>query len=379
MKIPNRQTPFVGIDCLPLPRHFSGAAKYILHLTRSLLRAPRDFPLAILCRPRHTGLFAAYLKPADKLVTVSVRNRAQFLWRYEFSLPKLLRRQKIHIFHATHYLCPPASPYYKTVSTFHDMGFVRFPYWYSPLKTLYFKRKIPVFLNRADRIVAVSRNTRDDIVNAFPQTAAKIQVLHPGTDHLDMDKIPSTASDPPFILSVNSFEKRKDIAFLLEVFNRLKREYFLPHRLILVGQPGNDGKNILRAQRKSPFASDIDIRISIPDEELIRLYQSADMFVSASNFEGFGFTPFEALRFGLPTFLYRHAVVEELLPRHPYILDHKEPEKWAALIAGAFLKNYSEKFSAFPAVQLTWRNCARQVCELYRSLLNERIPISVSG
>lgn len=379
MNSPNRQTPFVGIDCLSLPRHFSGAAKYILHLTRNILQSRRDLPLAVLCRPQHIALFADYLSPQDKLVPLTVRSRAQLLWRYEFSLPKLLQREQIRIFHATHYLCPPAGPHYQTISTFHDMGFVRFPHWYPRIKMLYFKRKIPVFLNRASRIIAVSRNTGKDIVAAYPRTASKVEVLHPGTDHLEAAGIRASRPAQPFILSVNSYEKRKDISFLLKVFNRLKKKYFLPHRLILVGQPGNDYQNILRARQKSPCAADIELRKSIPDRELIRLYQTADMFISASSFEGFGFTPFEALRFGLPTFLFRHAVVEELLPRHPYILEHKEPEQWAALIATAFLKNYPEKFPAFPAAQLTWRNCARQVCEIYQSMRNERTATIVPG
>ncbi len=364
---------FVGMDCLPMPEHFSGAAYYILYLTRSLLRLDPPFPVAIFCKPSHQHLFRPYLRSRDKLIPVPVKNRAWRLAFYEYGLAPMLIREKVLLFYATHYICPPPHPRYRLITTVHDLGFRLHPHFYPLIKRWYFGRRIRTFLHRANAIVAVSHSTAEAIARLFPRYAARTTVIYPGTDHLlgavsdAGDEGADSAATPPsfpYILAVNTFEKRKNIPFIVRVFELLKQQYHLPHRLVLIGHPANGYAAIRRAVKNSLFRSHILMKNSVSISELRRYYRGADMFINASEYEGFGFTPFEAIRFGCPVFLYRNNTVEEILGDHPGILDHLDAPRWAAGIARAYLDNFPCRIPEDRLKPLTWQAAAGKTLHL---------------
>lgn len=368
---------FVGIDALALPTVFSGAAYYIYHLTKSLLEIPRPFPMAVFCRPPHRPLFADLLRPGDKLISIPLKRRAARLYFYEFQLKPLLIKENIRVFYATHYICPPAGAQYCLISTFHDMGFLLFPQFYPLLKRLYFGRRMKTFLSRCHRVVAISRSTAETIRQLFPEYASRVVVIYPGADHLLDAHTPAPPSPrvaPPFILAVNTFEVRKNIPFIIRLFNHLKSTRRLAHRLLLVGQPANGYKEILGEIRRSPFRSEIVLASAIPAEELSFYYRHCDFFLNASEYEGFGFTPFEALSHGSPAFLYKNNTVAEFLGDHPYIFEHLEVELWAAQIEQEMAVSFRGKITPAAIGNLSWQNTARATLQLLEQAISMGEP-----
>lgn len=368
---------FVGIDALALPAVFSGAAYYIYHLTKSLLETSRPFPIAVFCRPQHRPLFAGLLRPGDKIIPVPLERRAARLYFYEFKLKSLLIKENIRVFYATHYICPAADARYYLVSAFHDMGFLLFPRFYPLLKRLYFGRRMRTFLSRSDRVVAISRSTAAAIGSLFPEYAPRVAVIYPGTDHLLDADAPAPLSprvEPPFILAVNTFEVRKNIPFIIRLFNHLKSTRRLAHRLLVVGQPANGYKKILAEIRRSPFRRDIVLASAIPAEELSFYYRHCDFFLNASEYEGFGFTPFEALSHGCPAFLYKNNAVAEFLGDHPYIFEHLEVELWAERIGQEMAASFRGKIAPETIRNLSWQNTARETRQLLEQVISTGEP-----
>lgn len=366
------QHSFVGYDCLSLPANFSGAGYYIYYLARELLQHIRDFPVAVLCKPSHADLFSPYLQSGDKLIPIPLTNRIHRLSFYELGLKKVLIREKIELFHGTHYLCPPRSSNYKIVTTFHDMGFFLHPNYYPVSKRLFFRKRMGAFLNRSERITTVSKSTREAIVHFFPEYGSKISVVYPGADHLMNENIQPDSSanlNRPFILAVNSFEKRKNIPFVINVFDYLKRNYGIGHQLLVVGHPANDFKHVTREINQSRFSADIHVRLSIPLKQLVHHYQNADFFINASSYEGFGFSPLEAINYQLPTFLYRNEVVKELLDDHPYAFTGWDVEVWAKYIFEEMQNNFANKITPEKIKPFTWNHTATKFIELYEQMI----------
>ncbi len=363
-------TFFIGIDCLALPGHYSGAGYFMYYLVRALGRVPRPFRLKVFCKPRHAPLLQAVLAPHDELVVVPLRNRAHLLAYYELALPRKLSQEKVALFHATHYLTPPARSHYRLITTVHDMGFFLFPDKYPFAKRLYFRKRFRAFLERADRIWTVSHSTRRSVQQFFPEFHWKLVTIYPGVDHLDeVEVCPHLRMEKPYLLSVNTIEVRKNIQFLIRVFNRLKKEFIPDLRLVIVGYPANGYRRVQRAYRASPYREDIQFLMGISLPELKTLYRNALCFVSASEYEGFGFTPFEAIREGIPAFLFQNNTVSEILGSHPYHFAHLDETYWAVSMGRAYQQGLPERGRCSRIAHLTWRETAHRAVQLYGSVL----------
>lgn len=374
------QESYIGIDCLSLPENFSGAGYYMYYLTLESLQLNRSFPIAVFCKPKHSHLFAPYLKFADKLVPIPLKNRIHRLFFYEYGLEEHLIKEKVKLFHATHYFCPPRNKNYKIITTFHDMGFFLYPDYYPFLKRSFFRNRMKTFLNRSDRIIAISKSTRNTILKFFPDFEKKVSVIYPGVDHLLKENIKSISYQKfkgPFILAVNSFEKRKNILFIIKLFNLLKKNYCTNHKMIIIGHTANGYQQILKEKEESIFSPDIHILKSVPIEQVDYFYRNSEFFINASSYEGFGFSPFEAINYNLPTFLFKNQVIAELLNHHPYIFTNLNEGIWAEHIYNEFQNGFANKISPKAINSLTWKNSAQQSFELFhQSIFGEEVAVA---
>jgi glycosyltransferase involved in cell wall biosynthesis len=361
---------YIGIDCIALPNGISGAANYIQNLVQSLLSSDRSFPIAVICKPAHERAFKKHLRAGDKLIKVPLNNRLHQLLFYEYKLSKLLINENIKVFHATHYITPPRNRNYKIITTFHDMGFILHPEYYPLIKKLYFGNRMLTFISRSDIVMAVSEATGDSITEIFPESHSKLKVIYPGVNHFSSNG--SSGRKKKYLLTVNSLEKRKNIPFLIKVFNLLKSKYNLEHQFIVVGNQTNDFQNVMAEYNRSKYKNDIEVLHSISDSELANLYQNADLFLNASTFEGFGFTAFEAIRFSCPSIMYSSNVLKKVIEYHPYLLNNLDVQTWTDLIARELSLEFPNKIDPSLIENFTWQNSVEKTINLYSELLNHR-------
>ncbi len=169
-------------------------------------------------------------------------------------------------------------------------------------------------VRRADRIVTPSVHTATDLVKTLNIHTAKIVISPNGLDpkRFHFDSIGITDADDnferPVILHVGSEVRRKNISVVLEVFQRLRREF--PRAvLIRVGEPiANTKKRIaaLGLQHCVVYQSNCS------DARLARLYRQADLFLFPSNYEGFGLPVLEAMAAGCPVVASNAASLPEV-------------------------------------------------------------------
>jgi len=360
---------YIGIDCIALPNKFSGAAYYIINFTRNVLKSERSFPVIVFCKPAHKIIFEAWLNHGDKIITIPLKNRAQQLFFYEFQLRQLLEDEHVILFQAMHYICPQQSKKYRIVTTFHDLGFLLFPKNYPVAKRIYFGKRLKIFLNRSDMVIAVSQPTKNSLAAHFPQFNNKTKVIYPGVDHFENgSRNPDTDK---FILTVNSFEKRKNIPFLIRLFENLKNKYNLPHKFIIIGHPNNGYSEIIETVNKTVYKDEIIIRKSVNENELIRHYRQADFFLNASEYEGFGFTSFESIYQSCPSFIYQTEVTKSIFGNHKYLIENYAIDEWSEKIINELQNGFAEKISKQQLAHLTWEMNAEKTITWYNTMLEK--------
>jgi len=158
-------------------------------------------------------------------------------------------------------------------------------------------------VQQADKIIAVSGNTKRDIMRFFPLAEEKITVINPGVESLPLNQ--SSAKDAlkdldlpeKYFVYVGTLEPRKNIDSLIKAFDRYHKEYPDVH-LVIVGAKGWVYNNLLRQIKKRPFIHYLNY-VASPAKDA--LYYMSQGLIWPSFYEGFGFPPMEAISYGVPT------------------------------------------------------------------------------
>lgn len=186
----------------------------------------------------------------------------------------------------------------KKVVTIHDLIFVRYPQYYS-----FFDRKIHFWkfkkaADSADKIIAISEQTKRDIIRYLKVPETKIEVIYQGCHHAfkeqqspELMKAVKEKFKLPerFILNVGTIEDRKNLLNVVKAISGTE----IP--LVVVGRKTKYYQKIERFLKKNKMEKQVLFLEGVSMDELACLYKLADIFVYPSFFEGFGIPVIEAL------------------------------------------------------------------------------------
>jgi len=218
----------------------------------------------------------------------------------QFKLGKDAQQQNADIFHGLSGELPlkwDKNPIKKIV-TIHDLIFVRYPQYYS-----FFDRKIHLWkfkkaAHSADQIIAISEQTKRDIIEFLKIPENKIEVIYQGCHHAfkehqtdeQIQKTKEKFNLPErFILNVGTIEDRKNL------FNVVKSIKDTDIPLVVVGKKTKYYRKIASFIQKNKMQKQVYFLEGVAMEELAIIYKLADIFVYPSLFEGFGIPIIEAL------------------------------------------------------------------------------------
>ncbi len=227
------------------------------------------------------------------------------VWR-SFFLAGLLEKKRLDLYHGLTNELP--SGIHKTgmkkVVTIHDLIFLRYPQYYKPVDRKIYLQKVKYACKVADRIIAVSTQTRKDIIRFLNVDPEKISVVFQGISPLFFED-PKTKSEElrkkyhlpeRYILSVGTLEQRKN------QLNLLKAVYVgnLDISIVLVGKHTRYAGGLREFAVRHGMEKKVIMVGQVPDEDLPGLYRSALLMVYISEFEGFGLPVIEAMASGCP-------------------------------------------------------------------------------
>lgn len=257
------------------------------------------------------------------------------------------------------------------VVTIHDMIHEILPEAFSPHDPTAQRKKL--FAERADRIIAISQKTKDDIVEILGIDPDRIDVIYHGCSALPAPPEGSSRSGlpPRYLLFVGRREAYKNFdRFFSGVAPLLKRDSTL--HLICVG-----GGSWTQTEQQNITAAGLQNRIHqqyADDRELARLYRYAEAFVFPSYYEGFGLPILEAFTCGAPVVCARASCFEEIGgDACAYFDPHDAADIESAVLAvignaekrAEMLLRGKKRAAAF-----TWQKAAVQTLETYRKALN---------
>lgn len=202
----------------------------------------------------------------------------------------------------------------KTVITLHDLGFERFPEAYSFWQRIYLRFVYKWATRHALKIIAISKFTKEELINLYKADPQKIEVIYLGYDNsifypIDNRKridqiLEQYGIKKPYILYVGRLEKKKNVTNLIKALQEISSIH-----LVLVGQPGYGYNKIKNLKLKIKNLIEIGY---VSHQDLPYLYSGAECFVYPSLYEGFGLPILEAMACGCPVVASNTSSIQEI-------------------------------------------------------------------
>lgn len=220
----------------------------------------------------------------------------------------------------------------RAVATVHDLGWQVHPELYDRRLRLMYRALFPWVVRRADRFIAVSRYTADDLVRRAGLPASRIDVVYHGLDpafQMPPDGLPPATDEGPYLLAVGGVSPRKNTRRLIEAFThwRARGGHRAGYRLLITGTSLDPGF----ARNGAPLPAGVSLLGYVDKAELPRLYARAAAFAYPGIYEGFGLPIIEAMASGAPVLTSTSGAAPEIAGGAALLVD---PFDVAAIEAG---------------------------------------------
>lgn len=300
----------IAIDYTPGITQRAGIGRYTRSLTQALAQVDTDDQFTLFSSEPATAEYGFPKAPNMRGRVVGVGNRAAtILWqRLNLPIPAELVMGRADVLHGPDYILPPALRVPRVV-TIHDLAFLTNPECAVPALAEYLTHVVPRSLRRADRVIADSQRTADDLVERLNVPPEKIRVIHLGMDTVFTDARDAEAEgelrerlglSQPFILAVGTIEPRKNYRNLIAAFAKATREPDGPPLLVIAGRKGWLYEGVFAAVDDFDVRDRVRFLDFIADRDLPTLYRAATALAMPSIYEGFGIPVVEAMASGTP-------------------------------------------------------------------------------
>jgi glycosyltransferase involved in cell wall biosynthesis len=261
----------------------------------------------------------------------------------------------------------------RCVATVHDLGWQAHPELFDRNLRWMYRLLFPWVVRRADRFIAVSRYTADDLIRRAGVPASRIDVVYHGLDPIFTpagDAPPPPTSRQPYILAVGGVSPRKNTRRLIQAFARWRERggHREAYRLLITGASRDrefvDGGGSLPAG--------VELLGYVDKAELPRLYSGAAVFLYPGIYEGFGLPIIEAMACGAPVVTSRTGAVPEIAGDAAILVDPYAVESIEAGIEQATIPEEAARLreQGHRRTRLfDWSDAANATVEVYRRLL----------
>jgi glycosyltransferase involved in cell wall biosynthesis len=362
----------VAIDARLLAYQQAGTASYIRGILTGLGRLA-DAP--------EVTVVASRRRPDDE----SFSEIGRFLsvtpchHRYErWSLGLELATLAVDVVHSPDFIPPRRfGRHWARVITVHDLAFLKQPELVTPESRAYYGQVFTA-TRVADRIIAVSRATRDDLLDLVSESLeSKIAVIPEGVNSC-FQPIERTAAreqvrdrfgvERPYILFVGTIEPRKNLPTLLEAFRKLQASMGTGSvELVLAGARGWLADEVEDLARS--FGGSVRLVGRVTTPELVALYNAALVLTLVSLDEGFGLPAIEAMACGTPVLATRVGALPEIVGDTGLLVDPRDVdaihEQLRCLVGDSNLRQSLANRGRLRAAGYQWRAVAERTLRIY--------------
>ncbi len=357
----------------------AGLGRYARSLVEALIEEMELPPTLFYNRTSRAQLFPEWQRMPQRSIRMGYKPWRMLVWQGQLTRLSFKRLvPDATLFHATEHLLMPLHDV-PTVMTVHDLIFRLFPQHHKRLNYWFLNLAMPLFVRRADAIIAISQATKNDLIRYYGTPDRKITVVHeaaaphfrPVSDS-EVARVREKYHLPErFLLAVGTIEPRKNLTRLAECLARLRRD---DRRLclVVVGAKGWLYEEFFTRVEELGLGDAVRMPGYVPDDDLPAVFRAALVYVMASVYEGAGLPVLEAMACGVPVISSHTSSMPELGADvahyfNPYDIDNMT-DVLRAVLNDKELRAEMSAAGPTRAARFSWQRTARQTLDVYRSV-----------
>jgi glycosyltransferase involved in cell wall biosynthesis len=368
----------IGIDARMYGVGFTGIGRYISELIKNLARLDNEHEFTVfMCKEAYDS----FVPPNERFKKVPA-DFPHYSFSEQFGFLGAINKEKPDLMHFTHFNAPI---FYNrpSVVTIHDLTLSFFPgkKMTSRIERLAYHIVMHNIAGKAKKIIAVSNNTKRDIIKVLKVPAEKIEVIYNGvspkfggiepTPRHDIIKKPGLSK--PYFLYTGVWRDHKNIVGMIRAFNEFNKEIGGQYNLVITGSYNPTYREVPDTIKELGIGNDVILAGLVSDPDLLALYKNALAYVFPSFYEGFGLPPLEAMQCGTPVIASKTSATPEICGEgnalffDPYsIEDMKKAMRIIATdpsVRQRLIDNGLERVKEF-----SWEKMTKSVLNVYNSI-----------
>ncbi len=327
----------IGFDAKRAFYNRSGLGNYSRNLIGSLYQfAPQIEPY--LFTPGDSDLLFKFNSNSKIIKPSGVFKLFPSFWRSIY-LSRVIKKLPIQLYHGLSHELPSGIEKIgiPSIVTMHDLIFLRYPEFYKPADRRMYEQKFRYAAKSASKLIAISNQTKDDLISFFKVDEKKIEVIYqscfpvfyePIIEIERMEVLKKYGLPSTYFITVGNVEERKNLKGILAAMAMTDLD--LP--LVVVGKPGSVYVEVMEIIHRKKLANRVLFIPNLDFHDLPALYQSALFSVYPSFFEGFGLPVLESQASSCPVICSNISSMPEAGGKGAYYIDPCKPEEIAEAI-----------------------------------------------
>ncbi len=380
----------IGYDAKRAFHNGTGLGHYSRNLLRSLAVYYPEHHY-YLFNPKQPNSFDLSVNNLHEIRPGNLLHRLfSYAWRSSW-VKKDLKKLKIDLYHGLSHEIPVGIQQtgIRSVVTIHDLIHERYPEQYSAIDVKIYTRKFRHACAHADKVIAISEQTKKDIIEFYKTPAEKVTVCYQSCNPIFAQAVPESDKEEikkryslpdQYFLCVGSIIERKNLLGICKAIFTLRNELDIP--LVVIGDGGKHKQQVKDYLKQNELEKKIIFLSENPSAKSAQsfqsaldfpaIYQSAISMIYPSFFEGFGIPVLEALWSRIPVITSNVSCLPEAGGEGVYYVNPSSSEE----IAAGMKKIYNDKPFANSLVEKGWEQaqkftpekCASSVMDVYKSL-----------
>ena len=293
-----------------------------------------------------------------------------------------LLRMRVDLYHATHYGLPAFLPC-RAVVTIHDIIHLLYPEFLpNRLAFFYASRMIRRSLHRGDRVIVVSQNTRQDLMEYFQVDGGRIEVVYNGIDEVFRHPLPdkdlerwlrNLGLERPYLLFVGNPKPHKNLDNVVKAYARALEMHDFPHPLVCVGDKSGIAFKLRQRAEQLGIGDRLMLLGHVAQEALPAVYQGASLFLYPTLYEGFGLPVVEAMASNVPVITSNTSALKEVAAGYADLVSPLDVNSIARAIVNSVKdadhRESLRRLGQRRSQEFSWRKAAERTHEIYLQTL----------
>lgn len=309
---------------------------------------------------------------ADNFRIKTVKGAVGSFW-LRFKMPKVIKKDGVTVFWGAEHVLPRRKKGITYVLTVYDLALFVNPSWGQWTNVLIQKMLLKPSVKQADRIIAISGSTKNDIVKYCGKDPQRIEAIYSGASYTEQEILPADIEatkekykiHKKYFLYLGTIEPRKNIKTVVRALEIINKEH--EYQFVVAGQLGWKYQSILSRIAASPCREDIVLTGYVSRLEKEVLFHCAEAFLFPSHYEGFGIPIIEAMHRRTPVITARNSSLAEVGGDAAFYADDENDAEAIAKLMRQCAEMSSEerqqriKKGQDNALRFSWEKCAREV------------------